>query len=218
MGSGVPSFVASGGGSKYYGLENDRCPRWSMGHSKYAGGYWELWIHDFKIKSTHWFFCAMSKRNGCKSQDLGGKRWSDRWWVEREGVYYQFEWIFVGVSFCVQGLRTLEVDHICDLKFRCCGISIFWHHPPVQGSLYRKNGRRENKTQMIHLMSLNDLWNQLENQNRNGSRCSLLCSESWMHLTSSLECLKAAFVFCQYEKCVMWPLYSLLQAHGLQKC
>jgi hypothetical protein len=39
---------------------------------------------------------------------------------------------------------------------------------------------------MIHLMSLNDLWNQLENQNRNGSRCRLLCSESWMHLTSSL--------------------------------
>jgi len=32
MGSGVPSFVASGGGAKYYGLENDRCPGWSMGH------------------------------------------------------------------------------------------------------------------------------------------------------------------------------------------
>jgi hypothetical protein len=42
MGSGVPSFVASGGGAKYYGLENDRCPGWSMGHSNYAGGYWEL--------------------------------------------------------------------------------------------------------------------------------------------------------------------------------
>jgi hypothetical protein len=42
MGSGVPSFVAGGGGSKYCGLENDRCPGWSMGHSKYAGGYWEL--------------------------------------------------------------------------------------------------------------------------------------------------------------------------------
>ncbi len=73
----------------------------TMGHSKYAGGYWELWIHDFKIKSTHWFFCAMSKRNGCKSQGLGGKRWSDRWWVEREKVYiislkeYLWVWVFV---------------------------------------------------------------------------------------------------------------------------
>jgi hypothetical protein len=42
MASGVPTFVAGRGGSKYYGLENDRCPGWSMGHSKYARGYWEL--------------------------------------------------------------------------------------------------------------------------------------------------------------------------------